>query len=94
MNENKSQNETETMIEQFNSDISKFVILKNMIGYCGIAGCKEKKQGKPGKDSKFETKYEKNTAVYLSGFCETHSVMVKEKIDQITDACKGKEVSN
>lgn len=92
--ENKSKKDTETMIEQFNADISKFILLKNMLGYCGIAGCKEKKQGKPGKDSKFETKYEKNTAVYLSGFCETHSAMVKEKIDQITVTVEGLQNSD
>jgi len=93
MNENNSQNEAETMIEQFNTDISKIIILKNMLGYCGIAGCKEKKQGKPGKDRKFETVYEKNTADYLSSFCEDHTAMVKDKIDDITDASKRKEVS-
>lgn len=80
----KSNKNTETMIEQFNADISTFIFLKNMFGYCGIAGCKDRKQGKPGKDSKFDTKFEKNTAVYLSGFCETHSAMVKQKIDEIT----------
>lgn len=79
MEENKSNKDTEKMIEQFNTDISKIIILKNMLGYCGIAGCKEKKQGKPGKDRKFETVYEKNTAVYLSGFCEKHSAMVKKR---------------
>lgn len=94
MVENNSKKDAETMIEQFNADISKFILLKNMFGYCGICGCTEKKKGKPGKNIKFETVYEKNTSDYLSSFCEKHSAMVKEKIDQITDACKGREDSN